>query len=143
MRWKMEYKYGEPNKYGDFPYLYSGQWNNDNLRDILNERLPEYYNMELVDPTEAEVLAEIVNQGIDADLEAVTAKEQARLVNVRAGNHVVVCQKLKFVPDKEGMYCLIKRLIHYVDSCQDDIKGEAAYQLTSCIFETLQLEFSV
>ena len=137
------YKYGEPDKYGDFPYLYCGKWNSNNLNEILMERLPESYNIQLVDPLEAEILAEVVNQGIDAHLEAVTAKTGARIVNVKDCQNRTICRKLDFTPDKQGMICLIRRLIEYFDNCQDDLKWEPAYNLISCIFETLQLEFNV
>jgi len=132
-------KYGEPDQYGDFPYLYSGKYN---LSEVLEERLPEYFDMQLVDPDEIEVLVEVVNQGIDSHLEAVTTKESHKYVDVKAGDKVI-CKKLEFIPDKAGMKCLIRRLIEYINTSQDDIKSEAAYMLTSSILESLQIEFSL
>jgi hypothetical protein len=138
----MQYKYGEPDKYGDFPYLYCNQWNDEILSEILEERLPEYYHMQLVDPDELEILEEVVNQGIDAHLEAVTAKHNGKVIDVKAGNQVI-CRKFEFIPDKPGMKCFIRRLQEYLDKCEDDLKWEPAYQLLSCIFETLQMEYSI
>lgn len=138
----MKYKYGEPNKYGEFPYLYSGTYKQSELRAILEERLPEYYNIEIVDPIELEILTEIVNQGIDSHLEAVTSKDNGKVVNVKAGDKVV-CRKFQFIPDKSGMLCLLRRLEEYIVRCEDDLKWEPAYQLLSCIYETLGIEFNL
>jgi len=139
----MSYKFGKPDEYGEFPYLYCGQFEDSELGDILEERLPDYYNMQLVDPVELEILEEIVNQGIDAHLEAVTAKNpQGKVIDVKAGDHVV-CRKFEFEPDKKGMRCFLRRLDEYIDNCDDDLKWEPAYQLRSCIYETLQIEHSI
>jgi len=138
----MNYKFGKPDDYGDFPYLYCGQWNDSNLNDLLNERLPEYYNMQLVDSDEIDLLAELVNQGIDSHLEAVTSKDSGKVIDRKIGD-TVVCRAFEFVPDKQGMICLIRRLREYLDVCEDSDKWDIAYNLLSCIFETLQIEYSV
>ncbi|RLI66732.1 MAG: hypothetical protein DRO67_00630 [Candidatus Asgardarchaeum californiense] len=139
----MSYKYGKPDEYGDFPYLYCGQFKDSELGDILEERLPDYYHMQLIDPVELEILKEIVNQGIDAHLEAVTAKNpQGKVIEVKDRDQVIF-RKFEFIPDKKGMQCFLRRLNEYLDTCDDDLKWEPAYQLRSCIYETLGIEISI
>jgi hypothetical protein len=136
------HKFGDPDEYGSFPYLYSGQWSESELNDLLEERLPESYNMQLVDPDEIEVLAQVVNQGIDSHLEAVTAVSEPKVVKVKAGD-MVLCRKLEFIPNKAGMICLIRRLREYLNTCDDDLLWESAHNLISSIFESLSIEYQV
>jgi hypothetical protein len=66
------YKYGAPDEYGDYPYLYAGQYKKEALNDILKERLPDNYPMQIVDPIEEQVIADCSAAGIDAHLEAMS-----------------------------------------------------------------------
>lgn len=75
-----QYKFGKPNKYGDFPYLNIGEYKAEQLPEILEERLPDYYPMEIVDPIEEKVLDALVNLGIDSHLEAATLSKTPELV---------------------------------------------------------------
>lgn len=119
------YKYGSPNKYGDYPYLYSNKYTLDELPNILRERLPESYDMALVDQDEIDLLAELVNQGIDSHLEACTLSNKPHLVDGR---------KYGIGFDIAGMICLIRRMSEH--------RSDTAYDLLSCIFETLQIEYT-
>ncbi len=160
------YKYGKPDKYGDFPYLYSGSYKNEDLDLILRERLPANYNMQIVDPIESRILADLSKLGIDAHLQAMIQNEPDRLVNRMIGEKVIMRHhELDFSPD--GMICLIRRLKEY-DPSQFDYSDldpkivtdydwteeteeqyrdglpfdlySAAHSLRSCILETLQIE---
>lgn len=155
----MEYKYGAPDEYGDFPYLYSGQYKAEELNTILFERLPDNYPMQLVNPIECEIVAQIVNQGIDAHLEAATLSEEPHLVPIKISDKVVG-HKYGIGFDKLGMICFIRRLMHYDPNDYEPIEGacgddenaedydpesnpwEVAYHLVSAILETLQIEYA-
>lgn len=154
----MKYKYGNPDKYGDFPYLYAGQYKDEELNDILLERLPESYDMQLVDPLEIEILAHVVNQGIDAHLEAATRSKEPHAVPIEVSGQCFG-HKYGIGFDKPGMICLIRRLMEfdaekYEYESEVDLDPESAdynceydpwfvaYNLVSSILETLDIEFS-
>jgi hypothetical protein len=150
-----EYKFGEPDKYGDFPYLYAGRYKDEQLNEILLERLPESYNMQLVDPLEVEVLAALVNMGIDSHLEATTMTNKAEVVDRKIGDKVVQ-RHLGVGFDKQGMICLIRRLMEFdanqhfdfsecdktddYESSEEAQVWDAARNLGSSILETLGIE---
>lgn len=152
------FNFGNPNDYGDFPYLYVGKWNKDNLNAILLERLPESYDMQLVDQTEVTVLSDVVNMGIDSHLEACTLSKKDHLVPIEIGGKVYG-NKYGIGFDKTGMICLIRRLMEYNPHDHWDFTGcepsqeckeesqeerelwEASYHLVSSILETLQIEY--
>lgn len=150
----MEYKYGAPDKYGDFPYLYQGKYKGEDLNDILRERLPDNYDMQIVDPIELEVLTDVVNMGIDSHLEACGMNKEARVEDRKIGDRVVQRHcALDF--SKDGMICLIRRLEEYNPNDHWDFGGDindngesteesemwdAARNLRSSILETLQIE---
>jgi len=148
-----EYKYGEPDEYGDFPYLYAGRYKDDELNDILRERLPENFNMSIVDPVEEQVLSDLSTIGIDSHLEAIVSTKD-ELVDRTVGNKVV-CRSHDFDFTPSGMICLIRRLNEYNPRDYRDFYGdvdeygeteeekeyyEAAYNLRSCILEVLKIE---
>lgn len=133
------YKYGAPNHHEEFPYLYSNKWTPETLPEILLERLPLAYDMALVDQTEIEILAAVVNIGIDSHLEAATRAVEP---------HRTIDRKYGIAFDREGMKCLIRRLMDFNPAQHPELKGdpdmlyETAYQLLSAILETLQIEYS-
>lgn len=165
----MEYKYGEPDDYGDFPYLYAGQYKTEELNNILMERLPDYYPMEIVCPVEEQVLCDVSSIGIDAHLEIMNASED-RVVDRKVEDKIISrAHRLGF--DKDSMICLIRRLEEYnpdqFDHSDCDFNRNtdydwgpeeliyheeghrekhpydffsAALQLRSCILETLGIE---
>ncbi|HEX9805114.1 MAG TPA: hypothetical protein VGA67_05520, partial [Candidatus Dojkabacteria bacterium] len=107
----MEYKYGEPNEYGEFPYLYCGQYKEEELNDILLERLPDHYPMEIVCPVEEQVLSDISSLGIDSHLEGISAEVDE--IRDRKIDSVVICKAHALGFDKANMICLIRRLEEY------------------------------
>lgn len=118
------YTYGAPDKYGEFPYLYQNKWSKENLKAILLERLPKSYDMQLVEQEEIDILAKVVNMGIDAHLEAATRTKELHVIG----------HKYAIGFDREGMACLIRRLME----SQEDV----AHNLVSSILETLGIEYS-
>lgn len=155
---EQEFKFGAPDNYGDFPYLYAGKWNKDNLNEILKERLPDSYPMQLVDQTEIDVLAAVVNIGIDAHLESATLTMEPHAVPMMAGE-TCMGHKYGIGFDKKGMICLIRRLMEFDANAHFDFTDcepsednpdesqeerdtwEAAYSLVGSILETLQIEY--
>jgi hypothetical protein len=155
-----KYKYGEPDKYGEFPYLYCNKYKKEELVEILKERLPESYPMQIVDDDECTVLADCVNQGIDSHLEACTMTEPSHIVDRTTSNGNVYQHHLQTGFDKEGMICLIRRLMEYNPRDHWDFTGcepseehkeesqeerdlwDAANNLVSSILETVQIEYS-
>jgi len=153
----MTYKYGEPDNYGDFPYLYSGSYKEDQLVEILTERLPDHFDMQIVDEIESEVLTVLVNMGIDGHLEACTMGKEAKIENRMIGDKVVQ-QHLALEFDKSGMICLIRRLQEFnandhfdfsecdvpegefAESVEESEVWNAARNLGSTILEVLGVE---
>jgi len=151
---KQKNKWGLADKHGDFPYLCTVQWKKDHLNEILMERLPESYDMQLVDPVEIRVLAAVVNMGIDSHLEAATLTVGPHAVPLMVGD-TCISNKYGIGFDKLGMICLVRRLMEFeVSDHQDLLQGlldgeahssdawEAASGLVSSILETLQIEYS-
>ena len=153
----MTYKYGEPDNYGDFPYLYSGSYKEDQLVEILTERLPDHFDMKIVDEIESEVLTVLVNMGIDGHLEACTMGKEAKIENRMIGDKVVQ-KHLALEFDKSGMICLIRRLQEFnandhfdfsecdvpegefAESVEESEVWNAARNLGSTILEVLGVE---
>ena len=161
----MQYKYGSPNEYGDFPYLYAGAVrlsNEETFRELLMERLPKNYPMQIVDHVESEVLTAVVNRGIDSHLEACSMTSPAAIEDRKIGDRVVQ-RHLALGFDRAGMVCLIRRLKEFnlseheelaekypekeygdesrIDGSDHISPWDAAYSLVSSILETLQIEY--
>lgn len=83
------------------------------------------FSMELTGD-DAKIVTELVNQGIDSHLEAIILAEPARLVG-RQG-----FKKLRVVFAKEGMPCLLRRLLEH--------GSENAESLRSSILSELGIE---
>ena len=106
-----EYKYGAPDEYGEFPYLYCGDYEDKELNDILLERLPDHYPMEIVCPVEERILSDISSLGIDSHLESISV-EVDEIRDRKVGN-MVVCRAHALGFDKSSMICLLRRLKEY------------------------------
>lgn len=153
----------------EFEYLYAGSYKKEDLfKHILPARLPDDYSMQLVDQTECDIVAELVNKGIDSHLEACTMSDTLRVQDRTLSDGRVYQRHLGGAFDKTGMMCLIRRLMEFVPSQElveqtaerlddDDLTEsygdtreekvtdklhETADQFLSCILETLQIEWS-
>jgi hypothetical protein len=163
----MVYKYGEPDQYGDFPYIYGQRFSEAEFNELLLERLPESYDMQIVDPVELEILKFVTNQGIDSHLEACTMTKDPKVEDRKVGD-AVIARHCALGYDPQGMICLIRRLsdnefspndalIEAVQEyiTEDDLSEsygetrkekiqdklfETALQLRSSILETLRIE---
>lgn len=165
----MSYKYGEPNDYGDFPYMYAHGLSEEQFRELLLERLPKSYSMQIVDPIELEILKEITNKGIDAHLEACTMTKEATVQDRKLSDGRIFQRYCDLGYTPSGMICLIRRLGTFNPSAEliaearkvfkaDDLREshgdtleerlayrlfESAHNLRSCILETLSIERDV
>lgn len=106
--------------------------------EIIRERLEALgrpYPMELVGE-DAEVIREVVNQGIDSHLEAIFGTFEWKPRKLESGAVLAVPLCCELEPD--SMLVLLRRLEEY-DS-DDEERQDAAMSLRSSILETLEIE---
>ena len=107
--------------------------------DVIERQLPETYTMVLTQ-TDYTLFAKLVNIGIDSRLQAIFANKINTIKEY-------FTHKASIELDKQSMICLLNRLLDYSsfgdyanDDLLDDSEKFEAYDLRSCILETIGIE---
>jgi hypothetical protein len=106
---------------------------------VIEKQLPETYIMELTSD-DYELFAKLVNIGIDSRLQAIFADKISTIKEY-------FTHKAKIELDKQSMVCFLNRLLDYSafgefanEDLLDDSEKMEAYDLRSCILETIGIE---